>query len=138
MLGLKTLPVNHPLHRFYRTVSGVVGLLLVVFGLVALIVSGDRLLGVTAGTAFSVLCLVVGAVLIGGAFAGGNLAAEVNAYGGALLLAIGLYCLLFMRTEDANVLDAQMSDVIVLFVVGMIVMAAGLYGRVGPATRAHA
>ena len=34
MLGLKSLPVNHPLHRVYRIAVGVIGLVIVVGGLI--------------------------------------------------------------------------------------------------------
>lgn len=137
MLGLKSLPVNHPLHQLYRIAGGLLGALCVAFGAVALLASDDRLLGVSTSTVFAVGAVVVGLVLIGAAVAGGNTAAETNALVGALLLVIGLYDLTFMRTEDGNVMDAAMSDVIVLFVVGVVLLAAGFYGRVGVSRPSH-
>jgi hypothetical protein len=133
MLGLKTLPVNHRLHGLYRVAAGGVGVLLAAFGVVGLIISGD-ILRIPASTQFSVLCLVAGLVLIGAAFVGGNIAAEINAYGGALLIVVGLACLLSMGKSDTNFLDVSMADVIVLFVAGMLLLAAGFYGRVGDGT----
>jgi hypothetical protein len=130
MLGLKTLPVNHRLHKFYRAVGAVVGVLLIAFGVVGLIVSGD-VLGAPASTAFCAICLIAGAVLVLAAAQGGNAAAEVNAYLGAVLILLGLVCLLTMHTDGANFLDASMADAAILFVAGMVALAAGFYGRVG-------
>jgi hypothetical protein len=136
MLGLKSLPVNHPLHRVYRIVAGVVGLLLVLFGILGLVLSGD-ILRIPASNPFSVLCLVAGAILVGAAFAGGNAAAEINAYGGALLIVVGMVALLTMHSESTNFLEVSMADVILLFVAGMVLLAAGFYGRVGSASAQH-
>jgi drug/metabolite transporter (DMT)-like permease len=136
MLGLKSLPVNHPLHQLYRIGAAVVGLLLVVFGALGLVRSGD-ILRIPASTPFSVLCLAAGAILIGAAVAGGNAAAEVNAYVGALLIVVGMICLLTMHSADANFLEVSMADVAVLFVAGIVMLAAGFYGRVGQDTAHH-
>lgn len=137
MLGLKSLPLNHRLGRAYRVCAGVVGVALAVFGALALLLSGDRLLGVTAGPAAGIGAAVVGLVLVAAAVAGGNTAAEVNALAGALLMVVGLACLLVMRTEDWNVLDARMTDVVVLFVVGFLLLTFGVYGRVGSVPARH-
>jgi hypothetical protein len=133
MLGLNSLPVDHPLHRVYRIAAGVVGLLLAALGLVGLLASG-KVLGIPTSTQFSVLCLVVGLVLIGAAVAGGNTAAQTNAYAGAGLVAFGLICLLFMGTDKTNFMDVSMADVVVLFLAGMVLLAAGFYGQVGTKT----
>jgi hypothetical protein len=132
MLGLKSLPVNHPLHRAYRIAAAIAGLLLLAFGIVGLIVSGD-VLNAPASTPFSAVCLVAGLVLLGAVVIDGNAGAEINAYGGALLILLGLICLLTMHSESANFLDVSMADVVILFVAGMVALAAGFYGRVGPA-----
>jgi hypothetical protein len=129
MFGLRTLPVNHRLHRVYRVVGAVVGVLLAAFGVVGLVSSGD-LLGAPASTAFSAVCLVAGIVLILAAVQGGNAAAEVNAYCGAALILLGMVCMLTMHTS-ANFLDVSMADVMILFVAGIVGLAAGFYGRVG-------
>jgi hypothetical protein len=133
MLGLKSLPVNHPLHRVYRVTAGLVGALLAVFGLLGLVLSGD-ILQIPASTAYSAICLVAGLVLIGAAVVGRNVAAETNAYVGALLIVIGLISLLSMGDPDSNFLDVSMADVTVLFVAGMLLLAAGFYGQVGEDT----
>jgi preprotein translocase subunit Sss1 len=129
MLGLKTLPVNHRLHPFYRILGAVVGLLLVALGVVGFLVSGD-FLGVPTSAEFSTICVVAGIVLILAAVQGRNAAAEVNAYTGAALIVLGLVGMLTMHIEDANFLDVTMANVIILFVAGMAGLAAGFYGRV--------
>jgi hypothetical protein len=101
-----------------------------------LALSGD-ILRIPASTPFSALCLVAGAILVGAAVADGNAAAEINAYGGALLIVIGMVGLLTMHTDGANFLKVTMADVIVLFVAGMVLLAAGFYGRVGTASARH-
>jgi drug/metabolite transporter (DMT)-like permease len=131
MLGLKTLPVNHPLRRIYQAVAGVLGLLLVVFGVLGLILSGD-ILRIPASTPFSVLCLAAGAILIGAALAGGDAAAVTNAWLGALLVVVGMVGLLTMHSDGANFLDVSMADVTILFLAGMVLLAAGFYGRTTP------
>jgi NADH:ubiquinone oxidoreductase subunit 6 (subunit J) len=62
---------------------------------------------------------------------GGNAAAQVNAYLGAALIVLGFVCMLTMHTDGANFLDASMADVVILFVAGIVGLAAGFYGRVG-------
>ena len=57
--------------------------------------------------------------MIGAAVIGGNTAAEINAYSGAILILLGMACLLTMHTDSANFLDVTMADVIILFVAGM-------------------
>src|SRR5829696_9450869 len=141
ILGFRTMPTNHRLHRVYRLTAGVVGVLLVAFGLVGLVLDTDRLLGIATGTGFCVGCLIAGAVLIGAALAGGNVAAQVNAWTGAILIVLGLAGLILVPQEDAN-LDLEVSNVIVMFVVGITLLAAGFYGQVGAepfgADRGHA
>lgn len=132
MLGMKTLPRDHPLHGVYRASAGLLGVLLVAFGVACLVTSGDRLLGVGASDGFGGLLIVAGLLLVGGAVVGGNVAAQLNGNLGALLIAIGLIGLLSQGNES-NVLDITVSGVVVLFVVGMVLLTAGFYGQVGAA-----
>ncbi len=132
MLGLKTLPHDHPLHGVYRVSAGLIGAALVGFGVACLLVSEDRLLRVGTSDGFGGLLVVAGVLLVGAAIVGGNVAAQVNGNLGAVLLVIGLIGLL-SQGNDANVLDITVSDVIVLFVVGMLLLTAGFYGQVAAA-----
>jgi hypothetical protein len=134
ILGLKTLPVNHRLHPVYRAVAAVVGVLLVAFGVVGLVVSGD-VLRAPASTAFCTICLVAGALFVLAALQGGNAAARVNAYVGAALILLGMVGMLTMHLDGGNVLGVSMADVLIMFVAGMGGLAAGFYGQVGAAER---
>ena len=129
MLGLKTLPQDHPLHGVYRISAGVMGVLLIGFGAACVLTSQERLLGIGASNRFGALLAAVGLVLIGGALVGGNVAAQLNGHLGAALLVLGLLGLL-AQGNDSNVLDVMVSDVILLFVVGMLLLSAGFYGQV--------
>jgi hypothetical protein len=131
MLGLKTLPVNHRLHRIYRILGVLVGLLLVALGIVGFLVSGN-FLGIPTSAAFCGICLVAGAIYIAAAGQGRNAAAEANAYTGAVLILLGLVGMLTMHNAGSNFLDVTMADLVVWFVAGMTGLAAGFYGRVGP------
>jgi hypothetical protein len=129
MLGLgKSLPVNHRLRGVYRVIGGIVGVLLVVFGILGFVVSGD-VLGAPASAGFSAICLVAGLVMILAAVQGRNAAAEANAYVGAALIVLGFVCLLTQHT--ANFLGTSMVDVMILFIGGTAALAAGFYGRIG-------
>ena len=130
MLGPRTLPVNHRLHPVYRVLGAVVGLLLIAFAVVGFVVSGD-VLGAAGEHGVLRDCLVAGAVMVLAAVQGGNAAAQVNAYLGAALIVLGFVCMLTMHTDGANFLDTSMADVVILFVAGVVVLAAGFYGRVG-------
>jgi hypothetical protein len=131
MLGLKTLPVNHHLHPFYRVFGAVVGVLLIALGVAGFLVSGT-FLGLPTSAAFSGICLVAGILYVLAALQGRNAGAAVSAYTGAALIVLGLVGLLTMHTADANFLDVSMADLTVWFVAGMAGLAAGFYGRVGP------
>jgi multisubunit Na+/H+ antiporter MnhF subunit len=130
MFGLRTLPVNHHLHPVYRALGAVVGVLLVAFAIAGFVVSGD-VLGAPASTAFCVICLAAGAIMILAAVQGRNAAAEINAYLGGALILLGFVCMFTMHSDDTNFLDVSMADVIILFVAGVVALAAGFYGRVG-------
>jgi hypothetical protein len=130
MLGLRTLPVNHRLRPVYRALGAVVGLLLIAFAVVGFVLSGD-VLGAPASTAFCSVCLVAGVLMVLAAAQGGNAAAQLNAYLGAALIVIGFAGLLTMHLDGANFLDVSMADVVILFIAGVVALAAGFYGRVG-------
>jgi hypothetical protein len=137
MLGLKTLPVNHRLHPFYRILGALVGVVLVALGVVGFLVDGD-FLRLPTSAAFCAICVVAGILLIVAALQGRNVGAEVSAYTGAALILLGLAGLLTMHVKDANFLDVSMANVIILFLAGMVGLATGFYGRVGEPTHQRA
>lgn len=137
MLGLKDLPENNPLNKVYRISAGVIGLVLLGFGVLGFFnqlaffdtAGADKVVGLSTNVLLSSVSVLVGLALIGGAFAGGNIAAELNAVVGALFILSGLVNLLILRTS-LNILNFSMANVIFSFVVGTVLLVFGLYGRV--------
>lgn len=81
--------------------------------------------------AFSLLSILLGAVLVAGYVIGGELSHRLNYYGSWLLLAGGLAGIAVMRT-DVNIFNWSMVNVIVWLVIGTLVLTAGLYDKPGP------
>ncbi|AGL21069.1 DUF4383 domain-containing protein [Actinoplanes sp. N902-109] len=139
-------PVNHPLRPIYRALSALCGLYLIVFGVVGIIVTagdglfgdaGDKVLGQQANLFWSIISLLIGAIVVIAAVIGRNSDVEVDKYFGWGLVAIGSYELAVSRT-DANFLDFSIATVIVTYLVGLILITAGLYSKVAPETHAGA
>ncbi|WP_436777824.1 DUF4383 domain-containing protein [Yinghuangia sp. YIM S09857] len=133
------MPVDHRLARVYRFGAGAVGLFLLVFGILGLVDSidffgdtGENVAGLSTNGALSVLSVVIGLVLLAGAFRGGNFASTLNIVLGIGFLLSGFVNLALIG-KDANVLGFGMSNVIFSFAVGLVLMTFGMYGRVGSA-----
>src|ERR1700712_2475945 len=101
-------PVNHPLRPIYRALGFVAGAYLVVFGIVGLIqTSGDsftgatgvRVLGQETNLLWSIIALVIGAIVVLTAVVGRNLDTEGDKFLGWGLLVIGSYGLATARTH---------------------------------------
>lgn len=141
------LPINHRLSGFYRFLSALAGVFLLVFGIVGVASTwGDPLfeqdsdvtaLGLSTNLAFSLLSIVVGAVVILGALIGGNLAHYLFLFGGGVFWLAGLVMLLLLKT-DANFLNFTVATCIVSFLIGTLLVLAGLYGKSGSAEAAKA
>jgi len=133
------IPVNHPMRPLYRTLSGLIGLYILVFGIIGVIqTAGDPLfdrgdvwvLGLRTNLAFAILSVVYGAVLLGGAVIGGNLEHMINLGAGLVFILVGLVMMTLMQT-DGNILNFSMVNSIVSFIFGLLVLTAGLYDKVG-------
>jgi Domain of unknown function (DUF4383) len=133
------IPINHPLRPLYRTLSGLIGLYILVFGIIGVIqTAGDPLfdrgdvwvLGLRTNLAFAILSVIYGAVLLIAAVIGGNLEHMVNLGAGLVFIAVGLVMMTLMQT-DANILNFSMVNSIVSFIFGLLVLTAGLYDKVG-------
>src|SRR5262245_16606063 len=107
------LPVNHHLRPLYRALAGLAGLYVLVFGIVGLVeTSGTPLfgredtfaLGLKTNLAFSVLSIVVGAVVLIGVLVGRNIDRAINLVGGVVFMGAGLLMLVVLQT-DANILN---------------------------------
>ncbi len=142
------LPVNHRLRGLYRGLSGLSGLYLVVFGVVGYLQtsgndffdpSGERVLGLTTNPAFSVASIVLGALVVLSAVIGRNITVVGHMALGTLMVIGGIVMLFLIPSDDSNVVAASVTNVVVSFVLGMVILAAGLYGRVdsGAASSAH-
>lgn len=130
------LPVDHRLALVYRYGAAFCGLVLILFGclgfadaLTPFNTSGDHIVGMTTNTTLSVISLVVGLALIGGAVVGGNFASTLNMTVGALFLLSG-FAHIFILDRSANILDFGMTNVIFSFVMGLVILTFGMYGRV--------
>ncbi|MEU9778757.1 DUF4383 domain-containing protein [Streptomyces sp. NPDC047968] len=130
------LPVDHHLATVYRYGAAFCGLVLIVFGCLGFAdalspfsTSGDTIAGMTTNVALSVLSTVVGLVLIAGGVIGGNTASTLNMTVGALFVLSG-FAHLAVLDRPANVLDFGMTNVIFSFVMGLVILTFGMYGRV--------
>lgn len=136
------LPVDHRLSRVYRVGAGLMGLVLVVFGVLGLIdrigffdTQGDTVAGLSTNGALSILSICVGLLLFVGMVIGGNVASTLNMTFGILFIASG-FVNLALLDRSFNPLAFRMQNVIFSFVVGLMLMCFGMYGRVS-ATLPH-
>lgn len=133
------LPINHRLARFYRFLAALVGLYVLVFGIIGAIATSGQpmfeqidttVLGLRTNFGFSLLSIVVGAIVVVGCLIGGNVAHYVNLYAGGVFWLAGLIMLILLET-DGNVLNFQITTCIVSFLIGTVLVLSGLYGRRG-------
>jgi len=131
------LPVDHRLNTVYRIGAGLIGAFLLVFGILGLIdqigffnTGGDRVIGLNTNGTLSVLSIVVGVILLAGMVIGGNVASTLNMVFGVLFLLNG-FLNLALLDGDYNFLAFRIQNVIFSFIVGLLLMTFGMYGRVG-------
>jgi hypothetical protein len=136
------IPVNHPLRNLYRTFAGIAGLYIFVFGIVGLVQTWGTeffgrgsfwVLGLRTNLAFSILSIVVGAVVATGAIINGNIDRFINLAGGVVFLVAGMLMLALLQT-DLNLLNFTVATCIASYLIGLALGVAGLYGKVGPPT----
>ncbi|WP_319459076.1 DUF4383 domain-containing protein [Micromonospora sp. RTP1Z1] len=139
-------PVNHPARPLYRVLSGLVGLYILVFGVYGVVETwGDGLfargsdyaLGLRTNLAFSLVSVVFGIVLMVGASRRGNLGHYMNLTAGAVFLVTAILMMAVLQTS-ANFLNFSMSTVIVSLLFGLVLLATGLYDKVGSEEHAEA
>ncbi|MEV5309282.1 DUF4383 domain-containing protein [Streptomyces sp. NPDC052610] len=133
------LPVDHRLNRVYRIGAGLMGLVLVAFGILGLIgrvgffdTRGDQVVGLNTNGALSVLSICVGLLLFVGMVIGGNFASTLNMVVGVAFILSGFLNLGLLGTEN-NFLAFRIQNVLFSFVYGVVLMTFGMYGRVGSA-----
>jgi hypothetical protein len=130
------LPVDHRLNLVYRIGAGLIGLFLLVFGILGLIdqigffnTGGDTVAGLNTNGTLSVLSICVGVLLFVGMVIGGNVASTVNMVFGVLFILNGFLNLGLLDTSY-NFLAFKMQNVLFSFIVGLLLMTFGMYGRV--------
>jgi hypothetical protein len=139
-------PVNHPLRPIYRALGFIAGAYLVVFGVIGLIESaghsftgdnGVRVLGQGTNLLWSIIALILGAVVVLAAVVGRNLDTEVDKFAGWGLLVFGSYGLATGRT-DANFFGFTIATVVVTYLLGLVLILTSLYSKVAPETQTGA
>jgi uncharacterized membrane protein len=139
-------PVNHQLRQTYRFLAGLAGLYLLLFGVIGIATTWgdaffhrghDWVLGLRVNPAGAWLGAVAGLAVLGAALLGGNLHHRVNLVLGWTLCGFAVVVMTMIQT-DANVFDVSMVNIVVLIVLGLIVLIAGLYGKVGTADAGRA
>ncbi|WP_329282443.1 DUF4383 domain-containing protein [Streptomyces sp. NBC_01451] len=130
------LPVDHQLATVYRYGAALCGLTLLVFGILGFVdelspfnTHGHHIAGMSTNGLLSVISVVVGLVLIAGGIVGGNLASTLNMVVGTLFLLSG-FVHLFILDRSANILDFGMTNVLFSFIMGLVILTFGMYGRV--------
>ncbi|MBW4704759.1 MULTISPECIES: DUF4383 domain-containing protein [unclassified Micromonospora] len=132
-------PVNHPARPLYRVFAGLVGVYILVFGVWGVVQSwgeplfargGHWALGLRTNLAFSLVSVLFGLVLIIGASRRGNLGHVMNLTAGVVFMVTGIAMMSVLQTR-ANVLNFSMSTVIVSLLFGLLLLATGLYDKIG-------
>ncbi|MER7399373.1 DUF4383 domain-containing protein [Streptomyces sp. NPDC000151] len=130
------LPVDHRLSTVYRVGAGLMGLVLVAFGVLGLIdrigffdTGGDTVAGLNTNGALSVLSILIGLLLFVGMVIGGNFASTLNTVLGLAFLLSGFVNLAVLET-GFNYLAFHLQNVLFSFVVGLMLLVFGMYGRV--------
>ncbi|WP_031082539.1 DUF4383 domain-containing protein, partial [Streptomyces sp. NRRL WC-3549] len=128
------LPVDHRLGQVYRIGAGLMGLVLVAFGILGLIdrigffdTGGDTVAGLNTNGTLSVLSICIGLLLFGGMVIGGNVASTLNMALGIAFVVSGFVNLALLGT-GMNFLAFHMQNVIFSFAVGLLLMTFGMYG----------
>jgi Domain of unknown function (DUF4383) len=135
-------PINHHLQPLYRTLAGLAGLYVLVFGIVGVVQTRGlplfaqdglpAVLGLHTNRAFAIVSIVAGVVLLGGAIIGGRLDHGINLVVAFVFLIAG-FAMLVVLQSSLNVLGFSIATCVVSFVIGMVLFTAGLYGKVGTA-----
>ncbi|OJF15159.1 hypothetical protein [Couchioplanes caeruleus] len=139
-------PVNHHLRQTYRLFAGASGAYLALVGVVGVGVTWgdpffhrghDWVLGLRTNPAGAWLTALLGLAVLVAVLLGGNVHHHGSLVTGWGLLGVSMVLLALIQT-DANVLNVSMVNVIVLTLLGLVVLTAGLYGKVddSAATRA--
>lgn len=138
------LPVNHHMRSVYRFLAALAGLFVLVFGIVGLIrTAGSPLFsqdetawvfGLRTNLAFALLSIVAGVIVLAGVLIGRNIDRVINLGAGAVFLVAGM-AMLSLLQSDSNFLAFSMTNCVVSFIIGIVLLTAGLYGKAGNRSR---
>ena len=131
------IPVNHPLQPWYRLLAAAAGAFVLVFGIIGITRTAtdplfahndDEVFGLKLNLAFSIISILTGIVVLGGALIGDNLDHFINLIGGGIFLGAGMIMMILLR-PGPDFLNFRMATCIVSFVIGLVLLLAGLYGK---------
>jgi hypothetical protein len=132
----ENVPADHRLILVYRCGAGLCGLLLLVFGILGFVddlsyfsTHGEQIAGLSSNGLLSTISVVFAVLLLACAVIGGSLASTVTAAVGLLFVLSGFVNLALLDTQ-ANILAFRLPNVFFSFIVGLVLMTFGLYGRV--------
>ncbi|OIK29244.1 DUF4383 domain-containing protein [Streptomyces malaysiense] len=136
MRSSDVLPVDHGLATVYRFGAAFCGLTLLVFGALGFAdelspfsTDGGRIAGMSTNGVLSLVSVLVGLALVAGGVVGGNFASTLNMTVGTLFLLSG-FAHVFILDRPSNFLGFGMANVMFSFVMGLVVLTFGMYGRV--------
>lgn len=128
-------PTDRRLSNVYRLGAGLTGAALIVFGLfnaagrtMFLTSGGEVAPGVSPAEATGFLAVALGSLLVGGAVVGGTFASTLDIVLGTLFVVGGLAALALLDTPY-NLLALSLPNVLSAFVVGVVLLTCGMYGR---------
>ena len=126
---------DHHIWHVHQVGSGILGGVLVTFGLLGFVnqldffsTTGGEVAGISSNGLLSTISVVVGAGLIASAFAPRATSSTVATVMGALFVVAGLLNLAVLETS-ANILAFELPNVVFSLVSGIALLALGLYGR---------
>jgi len=140
------LPINHHLRPVYRTLAGLTGVWLLVFGVTGWSVTdgtewfarGDwTAFAIPTNRAFAVSSVIAGVIVLAAALVGRNVDRFVNLWGGVAFIVAGTLMMPLSHTSF-NPFNSSVATSIASYVIGLVLLAAGLYGKVGTAAAAEA
>jgi hypothetical protein len=132
-------PLDHHLRPVYRFLSALAGLYLLAYGIIGVATTwgdpffhrgSDWVLGLRTNPAAAWLATLAGAVLLVALLLGRNAYHHVAIVLGYGICGYSMLVMAFLQT-DANVVNASMANVIAQTLIGLIVLTAGLYAKVG-------
>jgi hypothetical protein len=138
---LRHAPVNHPLRPVYRLIAAVAAVVTVLLGFIGFAVTSSHdyfgkgdgsVLGLGMNPGHGLLMAGTGVVVLLALLVGRNVDQVLLLFFGIALMAVGTFGLLVMRT-DINFLNYRMPNVIVAYIIGSLLLTAGLYVKSGRA-----